>query len=221
MHVISWLKILLWPLEPSGWLARWPLSPLASCFMFFTRLCSSRSDLHVVPARVWLSLSPLGLPGWRHPLSVSPFFTTWLIPVGRFWKSAFNQICPGSALLLHLLAHRALFCFSVSSSTRPLTSCLLCLCTSQLSAWHTVGAQSLLNEGLVTCAHFLWKCRAVENLSFSRSLCVITAGLHNNDNTIYPVLSIVQCYPCAHMYLVLSLIPYEEEETGILFLFVS
>lgn len=59
-----------------------------------------------------------------------------------------------------------------------------------------------MNEGLVTGVHFLWKRRVVENLSFTCSSCVITTGLHNNDNThchflsAFHVRSVVQCHPC-------------------------
>lgn len=100
-----------------------------------------------------------GLPGWLHPLCRSLFSDTWLIPVG-----CFLEICAQSnpSQVPSAECHStqcAVFCFSVSPSTRPFTSCCLCLCVSSLclptQCWHTGGAQGLLNEGLVTWVYFL------------------------------------------------------------------
>lgn len=124
MRGIPWLKVLLWPLEPSEWLACWPLTSPASCVLHLYLLQPWWTP-HGSCVCVWFSLSSLsclGIPGWWHPLSLSPF---WLILVGCFWKSMFSQVHSGSALALHLSPHCAPFCVSVSPSTRPFTPCLL------------------------------------------------------------------------------------------------
>ena len=94
----------------------WPVGcPPFQLLLCFSCKFAPQGVFKVVPACMWFSLSSLRLPGWLHPLYMSLFSSTWLIPVGGFRRSMPNQIHPWSVLLRHS-AHWALFrfCFSLN-----------------------------------------------------------------------------------------------------------
>lgn len=127
--VIPLLKIFFGPWSPQG---DWPMgcSPLQLLL-----LCSSSTfapamaNSTLLPC-VWFSLSSLGFPGWLHPLSVSPFSSsTWLIPLGYFWKSVPSQCILGPSCFCVTQLTVLFLCSSFNLTIRIWLSSSPCLPT--------------------------------------------------------------------------------------------